>query len=127
MINKEKFEKLLIKHKKTIVKIPDYIDNEDETWFWRKVSNQAKELVLLYCDFKCERCGDENNLTIHHLIERKALAFMDKVKYLTQRTYWANKLCLCTICHNLYHNNMNNNMGRLPEKYIERIKNKYKV
>ena len=63
------------------------------------LGKSAKLLCLYHSNFCCENCSSENDLTIHHLIERRNRHFMDYSKYLKQRHYFGNQIILCAECH----------------------------
>jgi hypothetical protein len=67
------------------------------------IISSGEELALVYADFKCECCGDENNLQFHHLIQRNVKPFINSTKYIIQRYYWSNLCILCNICHAKFH------------------------
>lgn len=88
------------------------------------------EVCLVVADFKCQRCGNPENLTIHHLIMRKAKHFMDFWRYASQRYYWANMIVLCKDCHSLYHHIFGKDkdeMGVISQEKISKIKAKYLI
>ena len=130
-INKEKFEKLLIKHKKFIAGIGNKYKQKtkSEINLLAIAIKQAKELSLVAANFKCQKCGAEENLQYHHLILRTASKFIPFDRYLTQRYFWANIVVLCQKCHNQYHGYIKKKdteeLGCIPKAKIEKIKKKY--
>lgn len=67
------------------------------------IISSGEELALVYSEFKCEKCGAEDNLQFHHLIQRNSRGYFDDTKYLTTRYYWSNILILCNKCHGEFH------------------------
>ena len=67
------------------------------------IISSGEELALVYADFKCEKCGTENNLQFHHLIQKNTRPFINSTKYIIQRFYWANICILCNECHADFH------------------------
>ena len=67
------------------------------------IISSGEELALVYANFKCEKCENEDNLQFHHLIQRNARGFVNDTKYITQRYYWANISVLCNKCHAEFH------------------------
>jgi len=67
------------------------------------IISSGEELALVYANFKCEKCGIENYLQFHHLIQRNIRGYIDDSKYLSQRYYWANISILCNKCHAEFH------------------------
>jgi 5-methylcytosine-specific restriction endonuclease McrA len=93
-----------------------------------KIHNLNKEVCMVVADFKCEKCKSEENLTLHHLIPRKAKEFTDFWRYASQRFYWGNCIILCTSCHKDYHNfnkSKDNDMNVIVKEKIEWWKKKY--
>jgi len=139
-INNRKFEKILVNHKKKIGALGKVLEEDrggdkerikkDLENLFTMTRNQSRELCLVSSDFKCEKCGCNKNLQIHHLISRKSKEFMPFNKYVTQRYYWANQIILCNKCHQKYHQDMSHEGGQeenftLDEKFIGKIKKKY--
>jgi 5-methylcytosine-specific restriction endonuclease McrA len=86
------------------------------------------EVCLVVADFRCQKCKRNNNLTLHHLIMRKAIDYMDFNRYVSQRYYWANQIILCKKCHAEYHNMFGKDleeMGTISQHKIDKIKTKY--
>ena len=135
-MNKEKFNELLIKHKKWVAHLADVpreeLSNKDKYYKIKKVKNQGRELAMVKAGFKCQKCGCENNLSFHHLIMRKAKEYMPFEQYITQRNYWANIIVLCLRHHEEYHNNVDRGetaiplSNPIPQSYIDTLKERYK-
>ena len=67
------------------------------------IISSGEELALVYAQFKCECCNSEDNLQIHHLIQRTIRPFINSTKYIVQRHYWSNLSVLCNSCHADFH------------------------
>lgn len=67
------------------------------------IISSGEELALVYANFKCEKCENEDNLQFHHLIQRNIRGYINDTKYITQRYYWANISILCNKCHMEFH------------------------
>ncbi len=125
-INKERLEKTMGRAKRWLADAR-LTNNKD---MLDMVRPKAEEACLAVAMFKCQKCGCEKNLTIHHLVPKKARFFMDKWRYFTQRYYWANMLCLCVTCHADYHKHIGldtDKMGTIPEKKLIKLKKRYLV
>jgi hypothetical protein len=96
------------------------------------IKNLSREICLVVADFKCQKCGSEENLQYHHLVLRKARDYMNIMRYFAARNYWGNIIILCSNCHHIYH------IGReipeemagaevIPQETIDKIRNKYTV
>ncbi len=134
MINNKKFEELLSKHKRLLMSITKHLEEkemQESFWLFKRLSQQSRELALVSSGFKCEKCKSPENLTIHHLIMKKAEKFMPHDRWFTQRIYWANRICLCIKCHKLYHNfidkikNPEDDMKKIGEKHLNKLKEKW--
>lgn len=83
-------------------------------------------VVLAAADFKCQCCGSEKNLQIHHLIMRAAKKYMDFWRYASQRYYWANQIILCNKCHKRYHKELGKDITEeaknISQERIDKIK-----
>lgn len=91
----DKYKDLLILHRKLIDGLHyDLVDNNIALG-----EMTANVLALIASDFTCERCGNKDELTIHHLIQRKVRGICDDKKYIPQRHYFENQVVLCTDCH----------------------------
>jgi len=95
----DKFKHELKLHKSFISYL---IKNSDERIIPAIISS-GEELALIYAQLKCERCGAEDYLQIHHLIQRTIRPFINSTKYITQRHYWSNLSVLCNSCHADFH------------------------
>jgi 5-methylcytosine-specific restriction endonuclease McrA len=87
-------------------------------------------LLLLYSsNYKCEKCGSDKDLTIHHLIQKFVKNIVDKIKYVRQRHYFGNQVILCTRCHHIVHNFKPDGFTCTPihKNKIERIKKRLEV
>jgi len=127
-ITNKKWHRLLQQHKKLIAGIDKVVANEN-FGILKRVKETGLKLAIFYADFKCQKCGNSNFLTIHHLITRDTKEFLDKVRYLAQRNYWANIVIFCNKCHIIQpgHNGCNpQNMQCLDEKKIDKIKKWFK-
>ena len=128
-INQELLDKRIIIVKKRIASMYHFEDKDAIG----KLEKLNKEVCLVVAEFKCQKCGKEKNLQIHHLILRKAKKYMDFFRYASQRYYWANQIVLCKKCHAHYHNfvDVDKSVGGVPNKIyiteeeIERIKKEY--
>lgn len=67
------------------------------------IISSGEELALVYAGYKCECCGNEDDLQSHHLIQRNIKPFINSTKYVAQRFYWANIAVLCNVCHANFH------------------------
>jgi len=127
MIDKEKLDKAIINAKRWIS--CNYYKQEKELIGLAERYNN--EVCLVVAEFKCQRpdCGSEENLTIHHLIMRRAKEFMDFWRYASQRHYWANQIVLCKNCHAMYHGFLGKDIGEnmlvISQEKINKLKKKY--
>jgi len=123
-MNQDKLKTEIVKSKKRIASMVNFKDKD----LIGSIEKHNKEICLVVAEFKCQKCGSENNLQVHHLIMRKAKDFMDFYRYASQRYYWANQIILCKKCHCLYHCFMEEKreeMGTISKEEIKRIKKKY--
>lgn len=125
-IDKKKVDRMIIRAKQ---RISTMVIEQDKERIGA-IEKYNKELCLVIAEFKCQRCENEENLQVHHLIMRKAKLFMDFWRYASQRYYWANVIILCRDCHNFYHNSMGRDNGEeqslcISKKEIDRIKKKF--
>lgn len=133
-LNKEIFERELIKHKKTMAQLNNIKEPPTESTkalfaIFSKIRHQAQELSLALSNCKCQRCGKEEDLSFHHLVMRKAKDFMPFDRYLSARHYYSNIIILCWDCHHLYHTVLHGKEDKeesaiTPEK-IEKVKMKF--
>ena len=125
--NKELLDKKIIIAKKTVASMFHFEDKEAIG----RLEYINKEVCLVVAEFKCQKCGEEKRLQIHHLILRKAKEYMDFFRYASQRYYWANQIVLCKKCHADYHNFVDKSDIDLPNKMcikdedVIKIKKKY--
>jgi len=128
-MNKEKWNKMLIDHKKLIAGMGNQqLKNPEESKLFTRVLNTGEELALVYAGCKCEKCKSERNLTIHHIIDRRYKRYTDFWKYETQRRYWANLIVLCITCHcKLHPLNNEEEMLTISQEKIDEIKKEYEI
>lgn len=128
-MNQQLINEKIIQSKKWCAALSSSKDTENLIIRLNKLN---KELVLAIADFRCENpaCKSEENLTIHHLIPRKAKEYTHFWRYASQRYYWANSICLCLVCHQQYHKfvekEQDNDMGCISEIKIKKWKELYK-
>lgn len=125
-INNDKWQKLLVKHKKQI----SMLNEQNHKWLVPKIVVDMEKLVLFYSSFACQRCNNKNNLTFHHLIRRDTKSFVDFCRYLCIRYYWANLLVLCTKCHvevEGRHNSVAKKMLSIPPSKIDAVKKYFEL
>jgi hypothetical protein len=95
------------------------------------IISSGEELALVYADFKCECCGDEDNLQFHHLIQKNTRPFINSTKYIVQRLYWANIAILCNKCHANFHGfNQKKFIAEsmcIAKQKINKVKELYKI
>ena len=134
MIDEEKFNELLSKHKRLLIRLAKNLEEKEikeSFWLFKRLSQQSRELAIVSSGFKCEKCKSSENLTIHHLIMKKAKGYMPHNRWFTQRCYWANRVCLCIECHKKYHNfidkvkNPEDDMKQIGEKRLKKLKEKW--
>jgi len=94
-----RFRKELELHKIFITRLVQYADEKAIP----AIISSGGELALVYADFKCECCGNEDDLQFHHLIQRNIRPFINSTKYISQRYYWSNLCILCNVCHAKFH------------------------
>ena len=119
----EKFKSKLVQHKKLIGTM---IATKD-IMLCIPIKVLAEELSLVYADFKCEndRCKSETNVQWHHLIGKRVEKYTDKLRYLSQRHYWANILILCLDCHARIEGRETDESKVISRDKINKIKKKY--
>lgn len=116
---------------KTIFRAKRFMDDAKATKkdnFIGLSDQKAIEVCLVVAEFKCQKCGKEEDLTIHHLIMRKAKEFMDFWRYVNQRHFWANQIVLCVECHHKYHEVLGidiEEMGTISQAKIDKLKKRY--
>lgn len=123
MINQEKLTEEIVIAKKSMAKLV----REKNKSFIGNIEKYNDGIILAAADFKCQRCGSEKELQIHHLIMRPAKDFMDFWRYASQRYYWANAIILCSACHRLYHKIMGQDIGEEKLVMSEENINKWKA
>lgn len=126
-INNLYFKGLLLTHKKHISKINNIISPfaKEHRYLFKILRKECKELALFYSNFKCEKCGGNENLTLHHLIKRDNKKIMSKNKYAAIRHYFFNCVILCYECHSSIDYIDINNMKVIDNKKIERLKERF--
>jgi len=88
------------------------------------ISKLGEEAILLISNLKCEKCGSENNLTIHHIITKQYKWL--GVRYETQRKFYANLIVLCIKCHHELHKAIEiNTMKAISQDTINKVKEKF--
>lgn len=94
-----------------------------------KVKETALELLLFASNYKCEKCKNDKDLTVHHFIQKFVKDVVDPIKYTRQRNYFGNKAILCVRCHHKIHNFKENSKNCTPinRKKIENIKKRLEV
>jgi 5-methylcytosine-specific restriction endonuclease McrA len=95
----DKFREELILHKNYI----NYLVKNNDVKSIPAIISSGEELALVYAEFKCECCGNENDLQTHHLIQKNVRPYVNSTKYIAQRYYWANLAILCNVCHAKIH------------------------
>lgn len=109
LVNKAKFQEMLVKHDKDIefiretFKVRSFGDNGKNDAFYETLKAETKIICLVNASCRCERCGSGDKLTVHHVFTRRMKEFMTFNRYLTQRYYWKNIAVLCVDCHSAYH------------------------
>jgi hypothetical protein len=104
-----RFRTVLKLHKSFIT----HLVREGNMKYINAIISSGEELAMVYAGFKCECCGDKNNLQSHHLIQKNIKYFIDSTKYISQRYYWANVSILCNKCHAEFH-------GFSQRKFLQR-------
>jgi len=123
----DRFRKELKLHKLFLTQL---IKKKDPK-FIPAIISSGEELALVYAGFKCEKCGVEENLQFHHLIQRNIRGFVNDTKYLTQRHYWANISVLCNKCHGGFHGFLMTKFLKeslcISKQKINKVKELYKI
>ena len=138
MIDQEKLDKLMIRHKKLIGVISNkYKGSEDKVDdivqadkdILGVIETTGKRLAIVISGFKCQKCGCEENLTLHHLIMKYAKEYMGFWRYASQRYYWANMIILCKKDHRKYHgiDKDDDNMLTISQDLIDELKKEFIV
>ncbi len=126
-IDREKIDKAIKRAKKLVASMVRKQDKE----MIMALEKHNQRLCLAVAEFKCQnqKCGNEKNLQMHHLIMRGAKKFMDFWRYASQRYYWANQIVLCRRCHKDYHEEMGGFYDKdslcIEEERIKNIKEKF--
>jgi len=128
ILNKEVFNKELIRHKKLIVKLGmalkirgHSITAQQKNALFTPVMKSGKELALALARLKCEKTGSSNNLQFHHLVGRQNKNIMPFYKYATQRHYWANMVVLSQ----KHHKGNHSEELVISEALIKKVRDKY--
>lgn len=115
----------LINHKKLLSQFAE----TKNLSLMKDIVRTGEELTLAVANYKCQRCRYDKHLQYHHLITRPMAAYInDKIRYLSQRHYWANVIILCGKCHNEVHHRDNierDEKAFISEKNIIKIRQKY--
>lgn len=91
-----------------------------------KARKYGEELVLYFADYKCEKCGKETELTLHHFVTRDIKGFVWFGKYESQRRYFSNIAVLCNRCHAKMHGfYWPHEMKTIDEKRIKNLKKRF--
>jgi len=123
-MDNEKFSEMVRRHKLGIARL---VSTRKLTIGLQRT---GEDLALAYAGCKCEKCGAEEKLQIHHLISFKVKEYMDLWKYLSQKIYWANLLVLCESCHRKlegFSATKPEFMGSIPQKRLNYIKRKFSI
>lgn len=125
MKDTERFKNKLMIHKRLIATMVK--ENDKRILIPVKIS--GIELALAYANFKCEKpkCKEEKELQIHHLIKKHNRFYMDEMRFLSQRYYWANTIVLCNNHHAEIEGRVPSKTMSLSLKKIEKIKLKYDI
>jgi hypothetical protein len=95
------------------------------------IISSGEELALVYAEFKCECCGNGNDLQFHHLIQKNVRPFVNSTKYICQRFYWSNLCILCNVCHAKFHGFFKTKFIAeslcIEKQKINKVKELYKV
>ena len=128
ILNKEVFDRELIKHKKLIAKLGnilrikgEQLTSEQKDALFTPVMRTGKELALASARLRCEKTGSTENLQFHHLIGRHNRMLMPFYKYATQRHYWANMIVLTQ----KYHKGNHAEELVISEALIKKVREKY--
>lgn len=130
-------QKLMKKHKRIMAGIAREfesgkpLDEINMSFYRTALDKDSKKLCLIVADFKCQKCGNDRNLEIHHLIfkmmgNKRIKEYMEYGRYFTCRHYWANKIILCSKHHLELHPEIDKNAKRLtiPIEFINQLKDK---
>lgn len=106
--------------------------SEDHKLF-TTVTNTGRSLALYAAGYRCEACGSEENLTLHHLVGRELKKFVSFERYARRRHDFRNIVVLCYNCHLKIEDKKTTNdrdrMGllSLKPKTIEEVKRRFGV
>jgi hypothetical protein len=118
----DEFIPLLKLHTKAINKL--HFEYSDK---WMIIAEKTgNTLALIAADFKCEKCGVEKDLTIHHMIKKSQRGLCDDRKYIPQRHYFENQIVLCKKEHAEEEMIDPDIMLPISEEKINKIKNEIK-
>jgi len=110
-------------HMRSLNKLPRKIDDVNKyKYIFKALRDTSHVLVLWYAQFKCEKCGVEEELTIHHMILRHVKKYTSYIHYVKQRYYFGNQLCLCLKCHAKLHKIDTEKLKTISKIKIENIK-----
>ncbi len=87
------------------------------------------DIIMALMEFKCEKCENDEDITIHHLITRDNRLFVNPVRYFVQRHYFANMGILCIKHHSNFHGNDNleNPTLSLSKARIDKVKKRFGI
>lgn len=88
------------------------------------IDKTALELALWISEFKCEKCGSKENLTLHHLIKKYNQYYIAFIKYFKQRHYFGNQCILCLKHHGKIDKVCTEDSSAIPQSKIDKIKKK---
>ena len=75
------------------------IEKDSPDWKFVRSTNGEKEIALFMADYKCEGCGTEELLTLHHLVPRGNRSVLPFNRLFKQRHTTGNLSILCVSCH----------------------------
>lgn len=121
-----------VKMEKSHEKALSHIRGKDNTPnnVWRTIDVTCTELVLHYAGYCCEGCATEEQLTIHHLVQRPNKEVMDFGKYARARHNFRNQVLLCISCHGkaemrIWNERADNNDPVFTKTRINEIRKKF--
>jgi 5-methylcytosine-specific restriction endonuclease McrA len=116
------FDALVNKHRKLIQDLHSFFDIHKI----REAEITGDILALVRANFKCEKpgCDSDEDLTFHHLIQRKTKAYLPEYIYYPQRHFFANRVVLCKNHHAEADGGNAETMEPTGSKKIERIRRK---
>jgi hypothetical protein len=130
MMNKKVWDENLKVHKKITRIIADGIYTYEKNKGACDMQQiLGEELALVYSKFQCENpeCGEQNNLTIHHMVERINKRFVPFNKYWSQRRYFFNIVILCHKCHDELNGHIKTQTNAISDERIAEVKKKYGI